>query len=61
MKFKQLTERPIGVLLLAIALLIERFLPENNGLDFLAGFLFGLSIVLNITFIQRRSKKTISN
>jgi hypothetical protein len=60
MKYKQLSSQPIGLLLLAIAILIERFLPENNGLDFIAGFLFGLSIVLNISYIYKRSKKTLS-
>jgi len=60
MKFNKFSERPFGVLLLVIALIIERFLPENNALDFTAGFLFGLSILLNISYIYKRSKKTLS-
>jgi hypothetical protein len=60
MKYKQYSELPIGVLLLAIALLIERFLPENNVFDFTVGLLIGLSIVLNLKYAYKRSKKTLS-
>jgi len=42
---------PIGMILLAIAIILNRFLPENNVNDFLIGFLFGLSIALNIYYI----------
>lgn len=38
---KQLLALPIGMLLLAIALLMEKFLPGNNFLDFTEGFLIG--------------------
>lgn len=44
---------PIGLLSLAMALIIERFLPSNQGLDFLAGFLFGISIVFNLSYISK--------
>jgi len=60
MKYKQALALPIGLILLAIALLIERFFPENDGLDFIAGFLIGISIVLNLIYIYKRSKKTLS-
>ncbi len=60
MKYKQFSELPIGVLLLAIALLIERFLPENNVFDFTVGLLIGLSIVLNLKYAYKRSKKTLN-
>jgi len=57
MRFQAITNHKlalnIGVLSLAIALVIERFLPSNNGLDFIAGFLFGISIVLNMSYIGK--------
>ena len=49
MKNKQFLTLPFGLIFLAIALIIERFFPENDGFDFIAGFLIGLSIVLNLT------------
>ncbi len=60
MKYKQILEWPLGLILLAVAILIERFLPENDGLDFIAGFLTGLSIVLNLGYIYKRSKRKLS-
>jgi len=60
MRFQAITNHklamPIGVLSLAIALVIERFLPSNNGLDFIAGFLFGISIVFNLSYIAKLRK-----
>ncbi len=47
---------PIGLLSLAIALIIERFLPSSDGLNFIAGFLFGISIVFNLSGITRFRK-----
>jgi len=49
---------PVGLLSLAIALIIERFLPSSDGLNFIAGFLFGISIVFNLSGISklRRAK-----
>ena len=60
MKYKQLLALPFGLVLLAISILIERFFPASDGLDFIAGFLIGLSIALNIRYIYMRSKKTLS-
>jgi hypothetical protein len=58
--FRQITNHklamPLGLLSLAIALIIERFLPSNQGLDFLAGFLFGISIVFNMSYISKLRK-----
>jgi hypothetical protein len=58
--FRQITNHklamPLGFLSLAIALIIERFLPSNQGLDFLAGFLFGISIVFNMSYISKLRK-----
>jgi hypothetical protein len=51
---------------LAIALIIEKILLMNNSLDFIEGFLFGLSIVLKIYYIYyiyliaRKENKIIS-
>lgn len=47
---------PIGLLSLAIALIIERFLPSSDGLNFIAGFLFGISVVFNLSGISRLRK-----
>ena len=52
---------PIGMILLAIAIILNRFLPENNVNDFLIGFLFGLSIALNIYYIFISVKRNKSN
>ena len=50
-KLTHVLAMPIGMILLAIAIILNRFLPENNVNDFLIGFLFGLSIALNIYYI----------
>jgi hypothetical protein len=60
MKTKQFLTLPFGLIFLATAILIEKFGPDNNLLDFMAGFLFGLSIVLNMKYIYTRSRKTVS-
>ncbi|MFW9847286.1 MAG: hypothetical protein ACFFD6_11085 [Candidatus Thorarchaeota archaeon] len=44
---------PLGCICLAIALLIDRFLPENEFLSFLIGILIGLSITLNLIGLYR--------
>lgn len=51
MKINKLLTMPIGLILLAIAILMDKFLPSNDSLDFIEGFLIGLSIVLNIVYI----------
>ena len=51
MKKAQLLTLPIGLILLAAAILMEKFLPATDSLDFIVGFLMGLSIVLNIYYI----------
>ena len=60
MKLKYLLSLPVGMVLLAIAFLMDKFLPGNTYLDFIEGFLIGLSVVLNIYFIAvdiRNSKQ----
>jgi hypothetical protein len=59
MKQKQLLTLPIGLILLAVGIMIERFFPEKDGSDFIAGFLIGMSIVLNLTYIYKRSKRLL--
>ena len=44
---------PIGGICLAIALVIDRFLPENDVLSFVMGILIGLSITLNLVGLYR--------
>jgi len=53
-------KQSLGIILFAIALLINRFLPANNLLDFIAGFLTGLSIVFNLSCTFNRSKRKLS-
>lgn len=50
MKLKQVS-LPVGVMLLAIAILIDKYLPQSNLLDFIQGLCTGLSIVLNCYYI----------
>jgi len=60
MRFRQITNQkwamPAGLLSLAIALLIERFFPSSEGVSFIAGFLFGISLVFNLSYITRLRK-----
>ncbi|MFX0055384.1 MAG: hypothetical protein ACFFAX_09870 [Promethearchaeota archaeon] len=44
---------PLGGICLAVALLIDRFLPENEILSFVMGILIGLSITLNLVGLYR--------
>jgi len=52
-------KQSLGIILFAIALLINRFLPANNLLDFIAGFLTGLSIVFNFYSFKTKIKLLI--
>ena len=56
MNMKQIQEKPFGVVLLAVALVINRFLSGSPLMDFFAGMLTGLSMVLNIQYIIVVSK-----
>jgi hypothetical protein len=58
MKINKLLTMPIGLILLAIAIVMDKFLPSNSALDFIEGFLMGLSIVLNIVYIIATIQKT---
>ena len=57
MKVKQILNRPIGFILLALAILIDKFLPQSNPLDFMCGLFTGLSLVANGYYIFVVSKK----
>ncbi|HNX55789.1 MAG TPA: hypothetical protein PLG33_08345 [Prolixibacteraceae bacterium] len=46
----------IGAAALAGALIIERFLPSNPGLNFLEGFLFAISLVFNVRYLLSHFK-----
>jgi hypothetical protein len=56
MNMKRIQNKPIGVIMLAIALVINRFLSGFPIMDFFAGMLTGLSLVLNIQYIILVSK-----
>ncbi len=56
---KQIKRIPIGPLLLTGVILISRFLPESNFMNFLEGLLTGLSIVLSFSYIRSLSKKNV--
>jgi hypothetical protein len=44
---------PLGGICLALALVIDLFLPENHILSFVMGILIGLSITLNLVGLYR--------
>lgn len=44
---------PIGMLCVAFALLIDRFLPVDSVTSFLVGILIGLSITLNVVGLYK--------
>jgi hypothetical protein len=44
---------PLGGICLAVALVIDHFLPENDILSFVMGILIGLSITLNLVGLYR--------
>jgi len=59
-KLMQKLALPIGIVMLAIALIMEKFLPSTPFFDFTEGFLMGLSIVLNVYYlvaVSRRMRK----
>ena len=48
MKPRYVLTLPLGMILLAIAVLMAKFVPANNFIDFVEGLLLGMSVVLNI-------------
>lgn len=62
MKMKKILSMPVGAILLAIALIIERFVPTSNISSFFIGMFIGLSLVLNIYYliiVSKEKKKEI--
>jgi hypothetical protein len=57
MNLRHLVTMPIGMILLAIAILMEKFLSSNTMLDFIEGVLIGLSIALNLLYVFLVSRK----
>ena len=49
----------IGIVLLGISILMERYLPSTNWIDFLEGLFIGLSIALNFSYAFRRFRKIV--
>ncbi len=60
MNNKNFLSWPLGAGLFAIAILMNRFLPANNLFDFIEGFLTGLSIVLNLQYVFKRSRRMLN-
>jgi cytosine/uracil/thiamine/allantoin permease len=63
MKLNKLLATPIGLVLLALAIILDKYLPKSNLIDFLTGFFYGLSIVLTIYYIivTIRKRKSTKN
>jgi predicted Kef-type K+ transport protein len=67
MRFRSIAQTklalPIGILALVSAILMERFLPSTEGLNFIEGLLFGMSLVFNMSYILglRKQQKEIKN
>lgn len=58
MKLPKVLAQPVGMILLAIALMMEKFLPATTLFDFIKGLFFGISIILNIYYIVIVFQKT---
>lgn len=57
MKCKQILAAPVGPAILTLTIILDRYLPNSTGTyDFLIGFMYGLSLVLNITYIIIKAK-----
>lgn len=52
MQQKYVLTLPLGMILLTISILMDKYLPSNNILDFIETFLIGLSLVSNLYFIR---------
>ncbi len=48
MRLRYILTLPLGMLLLAVAILMVKFVPANNFTDFVEGLLLGMSVVLNL-------------
>jgi hypothetical protein len=57
MKNEKCLVLPLSMICLAIVILMEKFLPANNFLDFIEGLFTGLSLTLNVYYIFAISQK----
>jgi len=58
--FNRLLAAPFGGIMLVVAIIMNKYCPETSFFDFITGFLFGLSLVLNMVYIfLLTSKKRI--
>lgn len=48
MKPRYILTLPLGMILLAIAIILGKFAPSGNFIDFIQGLLLGMSVVLNL-------------
>jgi hypothetical protein len=58
---KQKVFTPLGLILLAIALLMDKFLKQSALFNFIEGLFIGLSIVLNVYSIISLKKNPESH
>ena len=49
---------PVGIIMLATAIILEKFAPQNGILDFFIGMLVGMSIVFNIYYIYIKARRS---
>lgn len=61
--FVQPIAMPVGMVCLVIAIILSRYVAATKLVDFITGFLYGISIVLNLYYIYtvaRNKRKSIS-
>ncbi len=49
---------PVGIIMLALAIILEKFVPQSGILDFFIGMLVGMSIVFNIYYIYIKARRS---
>lgn len=49
---------PVGIIMLALAIILEKFVPQSGILDFFIGMLLGMSIVFNIYYIYIKARRS---
>ena len=42
---------PFGLILLVLAIVMDKYVTKNDSIDFIIGLLLGLSVVSNIVYI----------
>ncbi len=51
MKNQKLLLMPFGLILLVLAIVMDKYVTKNDSIDFIIGLLLGLSVVSNIVYI----------